>query len=64
MKHMISFAKAMLQTARLGAIKATDAATRGYATAEEARWEKELQRLQEQCERDENATEREQQPAA
>lgn len=53
MKHMISFAKAMLQTARMGAIKATDAATRSYATAEEARWEKELERLQQEAERDE-----------
>ncbi len=46
MKSKLVFAKAMLQTARLGAIRALDSATRDYATREEARWEKEVAKLE------------------
>lgn len=36
----------MLQTARLGATQARDAETRQYAAKEEARWEREVLRLE------------------
>lgn len=50
MKAKMTFAKAMLQAARLGATRATDAATRQYAAKEEARWEREIARLERQTE--------------
>lgn len=46
MKSKTVFAKAMLQAARIGATRATDAATREYATKEEARWEREIAKLE------------------
>jgi hypothetical protein len=47
MKSKLVFAKAMLQTARMGATRALDAETRQYAAKEEARWEREVKRLEE-----------------
>ena len=46
MKSKLVFAKAMLQTARMGATQARDAETRQYAAKEEARWEREVARLE------------------
>lgn len=54
MKAKLKFAYAMLQTARLGATKATDAATRKYATDAEAKWEAEVKRLEAKLAEDKN----------